>query len=186
VQSEFKADVQDQLFETFLDDPRCETDANGAPSVPAGALLDVLREYADRYSDGHSLLTAEEEMNFQALAAANPDVPVTLEMILDVIATRVREAENASPERVRPASRASSRSHSRPPSRAGPSVPATPTSAALDKRQRSQPLGAAGPPSSWAKPAPASRRKSVDGAGSHHRALSDTEVRMQARPPRPS
>jgi hypothetical protein len=68
---------------------------------------------------------------------------------------------------------------SRPPSIGPPVLPKTPTPASASpfdasQRQRSTPLGAA--PSSWTKrPAPAHRRKSIN--GSQGSALSDSEVR---------
>ena len=145
-------------------------------------------------------MSAFEEEALNTLIASNPGLEATPELILQFIAARAGasgssppragrsspDEEEQEPGRGRLAdrdgadgwSRSSSRESafygrqdtgSRPPSR-GPQTPS-----AFDKRQRSAPLGVVAPPSSWSKPPPAARRKSVDGGRGS--ALSDSEVR---------
>jgi hypothetical protein len=185
-QSEFVADISEQLYETFVSHPEHTINSDGSPAVPGHALIDILHDFADQY-DGTALLTPDEERGLTDILVSNPQLQVTPSVILGFIAARAKETASASPSRSeqrgrrsRSGSRAGSRepsvarTPSRPPSR-GPladmSIPSTPSHSALDKRQRTAPLNA-GPPSSWSKPTPASRRrKSVDGGG-----LSDSEV----------
>jgi hypothetical protein len=150
-------------------------------------------------------MTNNEMDLLKMLLASNPGLEVTPQTLLAFIAEKTKHSPRESPkgsphgvevdlpDRGRPAgrdtgdrnSRSSSRdsvgtsrqSTSRPSSVGPPIPPKTPTSASpfdASQRQRSTPLGAA--PSSWTKrPAPAHRRKSIN--GSQGRALSDSEVR---------
>ena len=136
------------------------------------------------------------------ILANNPGIEVTPQILLQFVAERTKHSPRDSPDaslveedltltgdrgrhssfgngrHSRSSSQSSggtSRVPSRPPS-VPPKTPATPGSAFdTSRRQRTTPLDAQ-PPSSWSKrPAPASRRKSVDGGFS--RTLSDSEVR---------
>jgi hypothetical protein len=196
-QSEFVADISDQLYEIFVAHPEHTILSDGSPQVPGHALLDILREFAQQY-DGTALLDAEQESGLVDLLAQNPTIDVSPSIILGFVAAKAKDAAS-SPSRDQQQrgrrSRAGSRSSrdasmiratpsgsSRPPSRGPPpsasiptfTIPATPTNTAFEKRQRNAPI-AFGPPSSWNKPTPASRRKSVDGGRSGN-ALSDSEV----------
>jgi hypothetical protein len=135
------------------------------------------------------------------LLAGNPGLEVTPQTLLAFIAEKTKHSPRDSPkgspyggdvdlpERGRTSGRdvgdrnsrsssrdsvGTSRGTSRPPSLGPPEPPKTPGSTSpfdASQRQRSTPLGAA--PSSWTKrPAPAHRRKSINGS-----ALSDSEVR---------
>jgi hypothetical protein len=138
------------------------------------------------------------------ILASSPGIEVTPQILLQVVAERTRHSPRDSPNNSpleedvtlpddrgrnpfsrsttshsRSSSKSSvgtSRVSSRPPS-VPPKTPNTGISSAFDtsRRQRTTPLDAQ-PPSSWSKrPAPASRRKSIDGGSQH--ALSDSEVR---------
>ena len=141
-------------------------------------------------------MTNEEMDLLKMLLASNPGLEVTPQTLITFIAEKTkhspRNSPNVSPQKddvdlpergrtsdedsdedsrqSRSSSRDSRRTASRPPS----VPPKTPMNSVFDtgKRQRSTPLGGTAP-SSWSKrPAPASRRKSVDGG----HPLSDSEV----------
>jgi hypothetical protein len=146
-------------------------------------------------------MTKQEEESLTQLVEANPGLEVTPDIILQFIMQRANFISPPRPEspsdahtiedtdtsisaRGRFARRRSRGSYSRDssqdsdyhrssasrPSSRGPSQ--SQSASALEKRQRTAPLTA--PPSSWAKPPPAARRKSIDGG--HSRNLSDSEV----------
>lgn len=190
------ADIEENLNEIFQDHPDSHINDDGQPVIPADALVDVFRAFSESYN-GVELMTTEELDLLKMLLASNPGLEVTPQTLIAFIAEKTkhspRESPNGSPQKEedvdlpergrtsdgdsdederqsRSSSRDSRRTASRPPS----VPPKTPTNSVFDtgKRQRSTPLGG-NAPSSWSKrPAPASRRKSVDGG----RPLSDSEV----------
>lgn len=197
------ADIEDHLDEIFTNHPHSHPNHNGEPVIPADALVDVFRSFSESYG-GVELMTNDEMDLLKTLLASNPGLEVTPQTLLTFIAEKTKHSPRESPkgspysanvdlpERGRSTGReagdrnsrsssidsagTSRQGASRPPS-VGPLVPPkTPTSASpfdASQRQRSTPLGAA--PSSWTKrPAPAHRRKSIN--GSQGRALSDSEV----------
>ena len=200
------ADIEEHLNEIFVDHPNSHPNDNGDPVIPANALVDVFRAFSESY-DGVELMTNEEMDLLKMLLARTPGLEVTPQTLLAFIAEKTKHSPHESPKgspqtgtvelpergrsperdeddwNLRSSSRdsvgTSRQGKSRPPS-VGPSVPPkTPTVSVFDtsQRQRSTPLGAA--PSSWTKrPAPAHRRKSIN--GSQGRALSDSEVRLFA------
>ncbi|KAH7921586.1 hypothetical protein BV22DRAFT_1122039 [Leucogyrophana mollusca] len=193
------ADIEQQLYQIFNDHPDADTDTDGEPRVPADALVDVLRAFSDAYN-GVELLDDSEMEGLKQLLAANPTIQVTPHMLLQFVAARTGHSPDKSPrdeplhdedltmlpERGRDPlwthhpnlSRNSSRDSagtSRVPSRPPSVPPKTPISASgpspfdTSRRQRAADVA----PSSWTKrPAPAHRRKSIDG---NSRALSDSE-----------
>lgn len=194
------ADIEEQLNDIFHDHPDSHPNDNGEPVIPADALVDVFRSFSESYN-GVELMTNDEMDMLKTLLVSNPGLEVTPQTLLLFIAEKTKHSPRESPrgspqgddaelpergrmsgrdsdgdydERgSRSSSRDSRRTQSRPPS----VPPKTPTNSVFDtsRRQRSTPLGA-NAPSSWTKrPAPAHRRKSVDG-GSSGRALSDSEV----------
>ncbi|OJA15153.1 hypothetical protein AZE42_04685 [Rhizopogon vesiculosus] len=191
-------DIEQELYDIFNNHPNSRENQSGDPEIPADALVDVLRAFSEVYN-GVDLLNNEEMAQLKELLANNPSFAVTPQVLLQFIAERTKHSPRESPHgspaeedvtltddrgrnslsRSRSSSRSSggtSRVHSRPPS-VPPKTPTTATGSAFDtsRRQRTTPLDAQ-PPSSWSKrPAPASRRKSVDGGS--NRALSDSEVR---------
>jgi len=195
------ADIEQELYDIFNNHPDSRENLSGEPEIPADALVDVLRAFSDLYN-GVDLLNDEEMDALKEILAQNPEIPVTPQIILQLVAVRTKYSPRNSPHdspveedvtltddrgrntfsRSANHSRSSSRStggtsrvHSRPPS-VPPRTPTTASGSAFDtsRRQRTTPLDAQ-PPSSWSKrPAPASRRKSIDGGS--NRALSDSEV----------
>ena len=190
------ADIEENLNQIFQDHPDSQINDDGQPVIPADALVDVFRAFSESY-DGVELMTNEEMDLLKMLLASNPGLEVTPQTLIAFIAEKTkhspRDSPNGSPQkdddvdlpergrtrdgdsdederRSRSSSRNSRRTTSRPPS----VPPKTPTNSVFDtgKRQRSTPLGG-NAPSSWSKrPAPASRRKSIDGG----HPLSDSEV----------
>ncbi|KAJ7716337.1 hypothetical protein B0H16DRAFT_458325 [Mycena metata] len=192
------ADLDLELHNLFLEHPAATIGEDGNPVIPASALVDVFRAFADQYS--MELLTADEVRMLEQLIESNPGMEVTPQLALGFIAEKTKHSPPQSPpmdrtgsgsgssgsdeergrgdERDGDHSRSSSndsvgthRNHSRPPSRG----PQTPRSAAspfdTSRRQRSTPLGAVvAAPSSWAKRPPHHRRKSDAGS------RSDSEV----------
>lgn len=191
------ADIEQELYDVFNNHPDSRENRSGEPEIPADALVNVLRAFSDLYN-GVDLLNDEEMDKLKEFLAKNPEIPVTPQIILPFVAERTKYSPHDSPveedvtltddrgrntfSRSTNHSRSSSgsaggtsRVHSRPPS-VPPRTPTTATGSAFDtsRRQRTTPLDAQ-PPSSWSKrPAPASRRKSIDGGS--NRALSDSEV----------
>ncbi|KAF7312716.1 hypothetical protein MIND_00286400 [Mycena indigotica] len=185
------ADLETDLHSIFEQHPDSSVGDDGTPIIPAHALVDVLKTFAD--SNGVELLSPEETEQLKALLATNPDLEVTPQITLAFIATRTKNSPPQSPpmtedELDSPRGRqddrsvvnsgrdsrsssidsvGTSRNHSRPPSRG---VPQTPNSTAspfdTSRRQRSTPLGG-NAPSSWAtKRPPHHRRKSDAGSRS--------------------
>jgi hypothetical protein len=192
-----QADIEGELHRIFAEHPDSDKNESGEPTIPADALVDVFRAFSD-LSNGPLLSTEETEM-LKMLLANNPGLEVTPGIILQFIAEKTRHSPSPSPDspydhqdldflRGRDLERSfdatersssnesNSASHhtgSRPPSR-GPMTPHSRSVFDVEQRQRSTPLTNA--PSSWAgknkRPAPASRRRSVDGR------LSDSEVSL--------
>lgn len=196
------ADIEQELYDIFNNHPSSRENQSGEPAIPADALVDVLSAFSVSY-DGLDLLNDEEMAMLKQILVNNPGIEVTPQTLLQFVAERTKHSPRDSPNdspveedatitddrgrhlssRSTNHSRSSSRGSggtsrviSRPPS-VPPKTPTTTTGSAFDtsRRQRTTPLDAQ-PPSSWSKrPAPANRRKSVDGGS--NRALSDSEVR---------
>jgi hypothetical protein len=196
------SDIEQELYNIFNKHPDSREIQSGELAIPADALPDVLSAFSDSY-DGVDLLNDREMDALKEILASSPGIEVTPQILLQFVAERTRHSPRDSPDNSpleedvtlpddrgrnpfsrstnhsRSSSRGSvgtSRVSSRPPS-VPPKTPNTATSSAFDtsRRQRTTPLDAQ-PPSSWSKrPAPASRRKSIDGGS--QRALSDSEVR---------
>lgn len=195
------ADIEEHLNEIISNHPNSHLNDNGEPVIPADALVDVFRAFSESY-DGVELMTNDEMDLLKMLLASNPGLEVTPQTLLGFIAEKTKHSPRESPkgspqggevelpERGRSVEReagdrssrsssrdstGTSRGKSRTPSLGPPVPPKTPNSSSpfdASQRQRSTPLGA---PSSWTKrPAPAHRRKSIN--GSQGRALSDSEV----------
>ncbi|OAX32911.1 hypothetical protein K503DRAFT_869881 [Rhizopogon vinicolor AM-OR11-026] len=197
------ADIEQELYDIFNNHPDSREDQSGQPEIPAGALVDVLRAFSEVYN-GADLLNDEEMARLKELLANNPGLAVTPQILLQFIAEKTKHSPRESPHgspveedvtltddrrrnslsRSRSSSRGSggtSRVYSRPPS-VPPQTPTAATGSAFDtsRRQRTTPLDVQ-PPSSWSKrPAPASRRKSVDGGSNC--ALSDSESSFSSSP----
>jgi hypothetical protein len=189
------ADIESELYRIFADHRDSAKNESGEPTIPADALVDVFRAFSD-LTNG-PLLSPEETEMLKMLLANNPGLEVTPSIILQFIAEKTRHSPSPSPDssydpqdldffRGRDLERsfdsaersssnesnnASYHTGSRPSSR-GPQTPFGRSVFDMERRQRSTPLNNA--PSSWAsknkRPAPASRRRSVDGR------LSDSEV----------
>ncbi|KIK89134.1 hypothetical protein PAXRUDRAFT_152194, partial [Paxillus rubicundulus Ve08.2h10] len=189
-------DIEQELIQLFSSHPLSRLNQAEEPAIPADALPDVIREFSELHTDVDLFTDSEMDM-LRALLASNPGIEVTPQVLLQFIAERTKHSPRESPGKDQQSQQrlphhsnpspddspqeedddaGTSKVPSRPPS-VTPKTPvsATPSSAFdTSRRQRSTPLGA-NAPSSWAKrPAPASRRKSVDG-GSSSRASSDTE-----------
>lgn len=194
------SDIEQELYDIFNRHPDSRKIQSGDPAIPADALPDVLSAFSDLYN-GVDLLNDREMGALKEILASSPVIEVTPQILLQFVAERTRHSPRDSPsnspleedvtlpddrgrnpfarstDQSRSSSRGSvgtSRVPSRPPS-APPKTPNTAISSAFDasRRQRTTPLDAQ-PPSSWSKrPAPASRRKSIDGGS--QRALSDSE-----------
>lgn len=180
------ADIEEHLNDIFTNHPLSHSNEAGDPVIPAAALVDVFRSFSDSY-DGVELMDTDELDMLKMLLTSNPGLEVTPATLLAFIAEKTKHSPKESPEALeedlpsrgranerdegdrssRSSSRGTGGTASRPPS----VPPKTPTSASkfdTTKRQRNSVLA---PPSTWTKrPAPASRRKSIDGA------LSDGEV----------
>ncbi|KAG2364561.1 hypothetical protein BDR07DRAFT_1482342 [Suillus spraguei] len=201
------SDIEQELYDIFNRHPASRKIQSGEPAIPADALPDVLSAFSDSYN-GVDLLDDHEMGALKAILASSPGIEVTPQILLQVVAERTRNSPRDSPnnspleedvtlpdDRGRnPFSRSTNHSRSssivsvgasrvpsRPPS-VPPKTPNTSISSAFDtsRRQRTTPLEAQ-PPSSWAKrPAPASRRKSIDGGSQP--ALSDSESSFSSSP----
>lgn len=190
------ADIEEHLNEIFQNHPDSHPNDSGDPVIPADALVDVFRAFSESYN-GVELMTNDEMDLLKMLLATNPGLEVTPQTLLGFIAEKTRHSPRESPkgsphegdvdlpdrgrsvgrdngdERSRSSSRDSTGTLSRPPS-VPPKTPTSGNGFDSSRRQRSTPLNA-NAPSSWTKrPAPANRRKSID--GSNGRALSDSEV----------
>lgn len=200
-------DIEQELYDIFNRHPASRKIQSGEPAIPADALPDVLSAFSDSYN-GVDLLDDREMGALKEILASSPGIEVTPQILLQVVAERTRSSPRDSPNNSpleedvtlpddrgrnpfsrstnhsRSSSRVSvgtSRLPSRPPS-VPPKTPNTGISSAFDtsRRQRTTPLEAQ-PPSSWAKrPAPASRRKSIDGGSQP--ALSDSESSFSSSP----
>ncbi|KAJ7067401.1 hypothetical protein C8F01DRAFT_1208443 [Mycena amicta] len=184
-------DIELELHNLFLEHPDATVGEDGTPIIPAHALVEVFKSFADLYN-GMELMSPEEMEQLKEILEQNPGIQVTPQVTLAFIADRTKNSPPQSPpmkedeldsprgrqdERGNsdPDSRSSSsdsvgtsRNHSRPPSRGG--MPQTPQSASspfdTSRRQRSTPLGG-NAPSSWAtKRPPHHRRKSDAGSRS--------------------
>lgn len=193
-------DIERELYTIFTDHPNSHVNESGEPVIPADALVDVFRSFGD--VSNVPLLSNEETDMLKTLLANNPGLEVTPSILLQFIAEKTRHSPSPSPDlndqddsdspRGRGQERASNSSDyrhrsssnesndasyytgSRPPSRGAPQTPFGRSPFDMERRQRSTPLGNA--PSSWGnkRPAPASRRRSIDGSTSR----SDSEVRI--------
>lgn len=189
-------DIERELYTIFTDHPNSHVNESGEPVIPADALVDVFRAFSD--VSNVPLLSNEETEMLKALLANNPGLEVTPSILLQFIAEKTRHSPSPSPdphdddlssprgrgrERHVPSSdhsRSSSNesngapyySGSRPPSRGPPQTPSGRSVFDMERRQRSTPLPNTAP-SSWnnKRPAPAARRRSIDGS------RSDSEVR---------
>ncbi|KAG1750268.1 hypothetical protein EDB19DRAFT_1679420 [Suillus lakei] len=200
-------DIEQELYDIFNRYPDSREIQSGEPAIPADALPDVLSAFSDSYN-GVDLLDDREMGALKKILASSPGIEVTPQILLQFVAERTRHSPRDSPNNSpleedvtlpddrgrnpfsrstnhsRSSSRGSvgtSRVPSRPPS-VPPRTPNTSTSSAFDtsRRQRTTPLDAQ-PPSSWSKrPAPASRRKSIDGGSQS--ALSDSESSFSSSP----
>lgn len=200
------ADIDKEITDIFFNHKDVHIGEDGEPSVPGDATVDILRAFSSNH-ETLQLLTSEEEEQLVLFIQSNPGLQPTPKLILNFIqskATSPRHSPKHSPpptfsdlhdrgrEEQRPQapypshSRSSSvgsagtsvyRPPSRPPSRGPPVPPKTPSApeSPFDRRQRTTPLQNTAAPSSWSRRPPPSRRKSD--AGSHSRALSDSEVR---------
>ena len=198
------ADIEEHLNEIFSDHPNSHLNHNDEPVIPADALVDVFRAFSESYDGVELMTNDEMDLlKMLLLSNPGLEVtPQTLlGFIAEKTKHSPRESPKGSPhggdadlpERGRSAGRdaggrnsrsssrdsvGTSRGTSRPPSLGPPAPPKTPSSTSTSpfdasQRQRSTPLG--GAPSSWTKrPAPAHRRKSMN--GSQGGALSDSEV----------
>jgi hypothetical protein len=187
------ADLVESLHSIFRDHPDSYEDSNGDPALPARCLPDVFYAYKRDYDI--ELLNPEELQQFLTLLEKTPDISVTPDLLIGLVAQRTshspdvtdldggsrgRGEERTTGRQSRSSSSnstgtfyAGSRPPSRPSSRGG-AVPPSPFDA--QKRQRTTPLGVAAP-SSWAtRPRAPARRKSD--AGSHARTVSDSEVSL--------
>ncbi|KAG1729832.1 uncharacterized protein EDB91DRAFT_801445 [Suillus paluster] len=200
-------DIEQELYDIFNNHPESREIQSGEPAIPADVLPDVLSAFSES-CDGVDLLNEKEMGMLKELLAGNPGIEVTPQVLLQFIAERTRHSPRGSPydspveedvtlpddrghnpfirntNHSRSSSRGSagtSRVPSRPPS-VPPKTPTTATGSAFDtsRRQRTTPLDAQ-PPSSWSKrPAPTSRRKSIDGGS--NRGLSDSESSFSSSP----
>lgn len=201
------SDIEQELYDIFNKHPDSREIQSGELAIPADALPDVLSAFSDSYN-GVDLLDDREMGELKEILASSPGIEVTPQILLQFVAERTRHSPRDSPNNSpleedvtlpddrgrnpfsrstnhsRSSSRGSvgtSRVASRPPS-VPPKTPNMATSSAFDtsRRQRTTPLDAQ-PPSSWSKrPAPASRRKSIDGGS--QRALSDSESSFSSSP----
>ncbi|KAJ7081877.1 hypothetical protein B0H15DRAFT_940416 [Mycena belliarum] len=182
------ADIELELHNIFIEHPDATIDDDGNPIVPADALVDVFRSFAELYN-GVELLTVDEMEMLKQLIESNPGMEVTPQVAIAFIAEKTKNSPPHSPpmdedelprgredtrEDYGPRSRSSSRdsthtsrNQSRPPSRGGPQTPRSAASPFdTSRRQRSTPLGGVSAPSSWAKRPPHHRRKSDAGSKS--------------------
>jgi hypothetical protein len=183
------ADLVESLHSIFRDHPDSYEDSNGDPALPARCLPDVFYTYKRDYDI--ELLNPEELQQFLTLLEKTPDISVTPDLLIGLVAQRTSYSPDGTDpdggsrgrgeERTAGRQSRSSSSNStgtfyagsRPPSRGG-AVPPSPFDA--QKRQRTTPLGVAAP-SSWAtRPRAPARRKSD--AGGHARTVSDSEVSL--------
>ncbi|KAG1852942.1 hypothetical protein C8R48DRAFT_346450 [Suillus tomentosus] len=201
------SDIEQELYDIFNRHPDSRTVQSGELTIPSDALPDVLSAFSDSYN-GVDLLNDREMDKLKEILASSPGIEVTPQILLQFVAERARHSPRDSPNdspleedvtlpddrgrnpfspntnHSRSHSRGSvgtSRVTSRPPS-VPPKTPNTATSSAFDtsRRQRTTPLDVQ-PPSSWSKrPAPASRRKSIDGGSQP--ALSDSESSFSSSP----
>jgi hypothetical protein len=189
-------DIEQELHDIFRGHPQCSDNSEGVASLPARCLPDVFDTYQEEY--GLELLTKDEMASFMQIVDASPDLEVTPDIILQLVAMRTSSSQqidaedhssNAGWDRGRvderdhqsPHSRSSSNGGSRPPSRPSSRVGGAPrTPGAKDspfdaqKRQRSTPLAPVAPSSWTRRPAAPSRRKSD--ASNYGRPMSDSEV----------
>lgn len=201
------SDIEQELYDIFNKHPDSREIQSGELAIPADALPVVLSAFSESYN-GVDLLNDREMGELKEILATSPGIEVTPQILLQFVAERTRHSPRDSPNNSpleedvtlpddrgrnpfsgntnhsRSSSRGSvgtSRVSSRPPS-VPPKTPNSTTSSAFDtsRRQRTTPLDAQ-PPSSWSKrPAPASRRKSIDGGS--QRALSDSESSFSSSP----
>ncbi|KAF9444455.1 hypothetical protein P691DRAFT_341899 [Macrolepiota fuliginosa MF-IS2] len=182
-----QTDIERELYTIFTDHPNSHVNESGEPVIPADALVDVFRAFGD--VSNTPLLSDEETNMLKTLLVNNPGLEVTPSILLQFIAEKTRHSpspgpddndtdENSSPRgRNRQPTSASDHHRSssnesndasyygsRPPSRGPPGTPHSRSIFDMERRQRSQPLVNA--PSSWnssKRPAPAARRRSIDG-----------------------
>ncbi|KAJ6561752.1 hypothetical protein B0H19DRAFT_944035, partial [Mycena capillaripes] len=199
------ADIELELHNLFIEHPDATIADDGNPVIPADALVDVFRSFADLY-DGMELLTPDEMSMLKQLIAANPGMQVTPQVAIGFIAEKTKHSPPQSPpmeEEELPRgreeergeddsnSRSSSsdsvgthRNHSRPPSRGAPQTPKSASSPFdTSRRQRSTPLGGVAAPSSWAKRPPHHRRKSDAGSRSDSEGVSASPSAFGRGPP---
>ncbi|KAF8626934.1 hypothetical protein AX17_006434 [Amanita inopinata Kibby_2008] len=180
------ADIDSDLHRIFTQHPQSHVNDAGEPVIPADALVDVFRSFADIYN-GLQLLSNEEMDMLKVLLVSNPGLEVTPQILLDFIAEKTKHTPpRSSPIEDNPGQDVTwtqddpqsdesngsidlpGGSYSRPPSRGPPPTPGSAKFSPFDteRRQRSQPLSIA--PSSWnsKRPAPARRRKSDAGSRS--------------------
>lgn len=189
-------DIEQELHDIFRGHPQCSNNSEGVASLPARCLPDVFDTYQEEY--GVELLTKDEMAGFMQIVDPSPDLEVTPDIILQLVAMRTSSSQqidsedhssNAGWDRGRvderdhqgPHSRSSSNGGSRPPSRPSSRVGGVPrTPGAKDspfdaqKRQRSTPLAPIAPSSWTRRPVAPGRRKSD--ASNYGRPMSDSEV----------
>ncbi|KAL1737680.1 hypothetical protein HDZ31DRAFT_70916, partial [Schizophyllum fasciatum] len=205
-------DIEDNLHDIFLAQPGAHLDADGQPCINADNLVDVIREFSRRYG-GEVLMTEEQIEKLQQLLEEHPNLTCNPTVLIAWLAKQVRpntqnapEGEQAAEEEERGRSAEviesagrsdrSSSNESTGTRRATSRPPQTPTAtrpSVFDRRQRTTPIGQQNPPSSFShrRPAPASRRRSIDGAtsDSERSALSSStggRRRAPSNPPTPS
>ncbi|RXW20634.1 hypothetical protein EST38_g5243 [Candolleomyces aberdarensis] len=181
------ADIEESLYSIFDSHPKSHPNPDGEPVIPADALVDVLKSFSNAFN-GVPLLSDEEQSMLEELLRNNSGLEVSPGILLQFIAQKTAaspsppdspptdgmqlpdrgRSDDRDMDHSRSPSTDSNNAYSRPPSRGPPQTPGSGKSPFdAERRQRSTPLTAAGPPSSWSKrPTPARRRKSDAGSRS--------------------
>ncbi|KLO17115.1 hypothetical protein SCHPADRAFT_822027 [Schizopora paradoxa] len=189
------ADIEEQLYEIFSSHPEAHLDSNEMLEVPANALISVFRIFGER-NNGSRLLNEAEEDELNKLLKDNPDMKVTVPVLLQIIVTLTsmsptepsggHDSDEERRGRVYDDESAVHSGSSRSSSRGPPTGPKTPNQSRVpdspfdsERRQRTAPLQRGAAPSSWyaKRQFPAQRRRSDAGAGG--RSFSDSEVQLK-------
>ncbi|KAJ7168692.1 hypothetical protein C8R46DRAFT_1162963 [Mycena filopes] len=90
------ADMELELHNLFIEHPDSTIAEDGNPVIPADALVDVFRSFAEHYG-GMELLAADEMAMLEALIASNPGMEVTPQVALAFIAEKTKHSPPQSP-----------------------------------------------------------------------------------------
>jgi len=89
-------DIQQELVDIFRGHPQCYDNSGDVASLTARYLPDVFDTYREEY--GVELLTENEMVSFMQIVDASPDVEVTPDTILQLVAMRTTLGQQIHPE----------------------------------------------------------------------------------------